>query len=136
MYIIEASLNWLKSNPLMICLIDLITIDIILGSSKAILEKKFNSSIGKKGIIIKITMILVAICSVGIDYMLNINFLFLLPDEVKSMLNIGEPGLCEIIILLLILYELTSICKNWSALGLPGAQKLKRFLEKFSNEMK
>lgn len=135
MNILNHTLNWLQTSPLMLSLISLILIDIILGSARAIIDKRFNSSIGKKGIIMKITMILVACCSVLIDYALNINFLFLIPEDVSRALNLGEPGLCEIIILSQSLYELTSICKHWSLLGLPGASKLEKLLKKFTDEI-
>ena len=135
MNILNHTLNWLQTSPLMLSLISLIIIDIILGSARAIIDKSFNSSIGKKGLIIKVAMILSAISSVFIDYALNINFLGIIPQEIANTLCLGEVGFCETTIILFGIYELTSILKNWSYLGLPGAKKLQGLLEKYTNEL-
>ena len=132
---INQMMQWMQSSNLLHALISLIFTDIILGSARAIIDKSFNSSIGKKGLIIKVAMILSAISSVFIDYALNINFLGIIPQEIANTLCLGEVGFCEATIILFGVYELTSILKNWSYLGLPGAKKLQGLLEKYTNEL-
>lgn len=132
---INQMIEWMQNSNLLHALISLIFTDIILGTARALIDKSFNSSIGKKGLIIKVTMILCAIGSVFIDYALNINFLGIIPQEIANMLCLGEVGFCEATIILFGVYELTSILKNWSYLGLPGAKKLQGLLEKYTNEL-
>lgn len=60
-------------------LVALIFVGLILGSASALIDKSFNSSVGKKGLIIKVAMVLCAICTVFIDYAVDINFLSIIP---------------------------------------------------------
>lgn len=130
------TVNWVNNSPLMIGLMWIMFIDVILGSARAIIEKKFNSSVGKKGVIIKVAMALTSVCAVFLDYAVDINFLAFIPQSICDALNIGQPGSCETVIILFGVYELTSILKNWSALGLPGSKKLEELLKKYTDELK
>lgn len=135
MYISEEVLSWINSNPLMVLLLWLMFLDVILGTARAILEKRFNSSVGKKGLITKIAMLLAAISAVFVDYAVDINFLSIIPERISNAIGIGEPGLCETVIILFSIYEAVSVVKNWSKLGLPGAKKLENILSKYTNEL-
>lgn len=135
MEVIRESCGWIKDNPLMIMLIWLVFIDIIFGTARAIIEHTFNSSVGKKGLILKVAMILSSIITVFIDYVVDINFLNIIPKSISDTLSLGEPGLCETVIILFCVYELTSVIKNWSKLGLPGSKKLSQLLTKFTDEL-
>lgn len=135
MYISGEVLNWVNSNPLMVLLLWLMFLDVILGTARAILEKNFNSSVGKKGLITKVAMLIAAISTVFVDYAVDINFLAIIPESISNAIGIGEPGLCETVIILFSIYEAVSVVKNWSKLGLPGAKKLENILSKFTNEL-
>lgn len=135
MYISGEVLNWVNSNPLMVLLLWLMFLDVILGTARAIIEKNFNSSVGKKGLITKVAMLLAAISTVFVDYAVDINFLAIIPKSISNAIGIGEPGLCETVIILFSIYEAVSVVKNWSKLGLPGAKKLENILSKFTNEL-
>ena len=126
---------WIQNNPLMCGLAWLILFDILLGSARAIIDKSFNSSAGKKGLILKVAMLLCSICAVFIDYAVNINFFAFVPESITTALNLQDIGLCEFIIILFGFHELTSILKNWSKLGLPGGSKLQELLSKYTNEL-
>lgn len=134
MEIINKTIEWLQGSMLIHSLVALIFIDLILGSARALIEKSFNSSVGKKGLIIKVAMVMCSICTVFIDYAVDINFLSIIPQNITTAIGIGEPGLCETVIILFGFYELTSILKNWSKLGLPGAKKFEKLLSKYTNE--
>lgn len=135
MQMINESLEWIQNNSLMQALIWVIFFDIILGTARALIEKSFNSSVGKKGLIMKVSMVLAAICSVFIDYAVNFN-ISIIPKSIAEALGVAEAGLCETVIMLFALYECTSIVKNWSKLGLPFAKKLTALLEKYTGELK
>lgn len=135
MDLISETLQWTQNNVLIHVLVYLIFLDLILGTARALIEKSFNSSVGKKGLILKVTMVLSAICTVFIDFAVDINFLSIIPKQITDALNIGEPGLCETVIILFGIYELTSIAKNWSKLGLPGSKKLEEILKKYTGEL-
>ena len=74
MYISEKVLSWINNNPLMVLLLWLMFLDVILGTVRAILEKSFNSSVGKKWLITKVAILVAAISSVFVDYAVDINF--------------------------------------------------------------
>lgn len=135
MQIINNTLQWLQGSTLMHTLVALIFLDLIFGSARALIDKSFNSSVGKSGLIIKVTMILSAICAVFIDCVLDIDFLSIIPRSITDALGIGKPGFCETVIILFGIYETTSILKNYSKLGLPGAKKLEELLKKYTNEL-
>ena len=136
MEIVNQTIDWLQGSMLMHCLVALIFIDLILGSARALIERSFNSSIGKKGLILKVAMILCSICTVFIDYAVDIDFFYIIPKSIIGALGVaGEPGLCETVIILFGIYEAISIVKNWSKLGLPGAKKLEAILEKYTGEI-
>lgn len=135
MYISEKVLSWINNNPLMVLLLWLMFLDVILGTVRAILEKSFNSSVGKKGLITKVAILVAAISSVFVDYAVDINFLSIIPESISNAIGIGEPGLCETVIILFSIYEAVSVVKNWSKLDLPGSKKLESILGKFTNEL-
>ena len=135
MQIINNTLQWLQESMLMHTLVALIFLDLIFGSARALINKSFNSSVGKNGLILKVAMVLSSICTVFIDYAVDINFLSVIPSSITDFLGISQPGLCETVIILFCMYELTSILKNYSALGLPGAKRREELLKKYTGEL-
>lgn len=109
--------------------------DTILGVLRAIKEHKFNSCVGIDGAIRKVAMLFSVMFLMIIDSMVEINFLFMIPEEYLQYLGIERLGVCEVFCLLYILYEAISILKNMTLCGLPIPAKIKRFLQKFLDDM-
>ena len=109
--------------------------DTFLGVFRAIREHKFNSCVGIDGAIRKSAMILSVVFLMFIDSIVQINFLFMVPEEYLQVLGIERLGICELFCLLFIAYEAISILKNMSLCGLPVPVKLKNWLLKFLDDM-
>ena len=109
--------------------------DTILGVLRAIKEHKFNSCVGIDGAIRKVAMLFSVMFLMVIDSMVQINFLFMIPEEYLQYLGIERLGVCEVFCILYILYEAISILKNMTLCGLPIPAKIKRFLQKFLDDM-
>ncbi len=112
-----------------------VLMDTILGVLRAVKEHKFNSCVGIDGAIRKVAMLLSVMFLMIIDSMVQINFLFMIPEEYLQYLGIERLGVCEVFCILYILYEAISILKNMSLCGLPIPAKAKRFLQKFLDDM-
>ena len=132
---IEKIINLLNSKYTLKIILLLIVLDTILGSIRALKEHKWNSTVGINGLLRKGAMIACAISFIFLDYMLKINLLFFIPEEITNFLNINDCGLNELFGIMFILYEATSILKNMVLCGLPIATKLKEVLEKTLNNM-
>ena len=65
----------------------------------------------------------------------HINVLSMVPEEYVQLLGIDKMGICEFFSLLFILYELVSILKNMTLCGLPVPTKIKRWIQKFLDDM-
>ncbi|MBQ9658344.1 MAG: phage holin family protein [Clostridia bacterium] len=112
-----------------------IMFDIFLGSLRAIKEKKWNSTVGINGILRKIGMIGSMLFLFICDRMLNLNLLFMVPEEVLKYINISIVGSCELFGIMFILYETTSILKNMILCDIPAPEKLKEKIEKLLSGM-
>ena len=66
---------------------------------------------------------------------MNINVLSMVPEEYVQILGIDKMGICEFFSLLFILYELVSILKNMTLCGLPVPTKIKKWIQKFLDDM-
>ena len=66
---------------------------------------------------------------------MHINVLSMVPEEYVQLLGIDKMGICEFFSLLFILYELVSILKNMTLCGLPVPTKIKRWIQKFLDDM-
>ncbi len=132
---IEKIIDILNSKYTLKIILLLIALDVILGSIRALKEHKWNSTVGINGLLRKGAMIVCAIAFIILDYMLKINLLFFVPDEIANFLHLNNCGLNELFGIMFILCEATSILKNMVLCGLPIPAKLKEVLEKALNNM-
>ena len=112
-----------------------VLMDTILGVLRAIKEHKFNSCVGIDGAIRKVAMLFSVMFLMVIDSMVQINFLFIIPEKYLQYIGIERLGVCEVFCILYILYEAVSILKNMALCGLPIPTKVKKFLVNFLDDM-
>lgn len=125
----------LSSNSFVKILLIAVALDTILGVLRAIKEHKFNSCVGIDGAIRKAGMLLSVGFLMATDVIMHINVLSMVPEEYVQLLGIDKMGICEFFSLLFILYELVSILKNMTLCGLPAPTKIKRWIQKFLDDM-
>lgn len=125
----------LSSNSFVKILLIAVALDTILGVLRAIKEHKFNSCVGIDGAIRKAGMLLSVGFLMATDVIMHINVLGMVPEEYVQLLGIDKMGICEFFSLLFILYELVSILKNMTLCGLPVPTKIKRWIQKFLDDM-
>lgn len=125
----------LSSNSFVKILLIAVALDTILGVLRAIKEHKFNSCVGIDGAIRKAGMLLSVCFLMATDVIMHINVLSTVPEEYVQLLGIDKMGICEFFSLLFILYELVSILKNMTLCGLPVPTKIKRWIQKFLDDM-
>lgn len=125
----------LSSNSFVKILLITVALDTILGVLRAIKEHKFNSCVGIDGAIRKAGMLLSVCFLMATDVIMHINVLSMVPEEYVQLLGIDKMGICEFFSLLFILYELVSILKNMTLCGLPVPTKIKRWIQKFLDDM-
>lgn len=125
----------LSSNSFVKILLIAVALDTILGVLRAIKEHKFNSCVGIDGAIRKAGMLLSVFFLMATDVIMHINVLSMVPEEYVQLLGIDKMGICEFFSLLFILYELVSILKNMTLCGLPVPTKIKRWIQKFLDDM-
>ena len=133
--VISELISFIGRHSFFIVLLYAVLMDTILGVLRAIKEHKFNSCVGIDGAIRKVAMLFSVMFLMIIDSMVQINFLFMIPEEYLQYLGIERLGVCEVFCLLYILYEAISILKNMTLCGLPIPAKIKRFLQKFLDDM-
>ena len=110
-------------------------LDTVLGVLRAIKEHKFNSCVGIDGAIRKVAMIFSVVFLMIIDATVKIDFLFMVPKEYLQYIGLERLGICELFCLLFILYEAISILKNMTLCGLPVPTKIKKWIQKFLDDM-
>ena len=125
----------LSSNSFVKILLIAVALDTILGVLRAIKEHKFNSCVGIDGAIRKAGMLLSVGFLMATDVIMHINVLSMVPEEYVQILGIDKMGICEFFSLLYILYELVSILKNMTLCGLPVPTKIKKWIQKFLDDM-
>ena len=125
----------LSSNSFVKILLIAVALDTILGVLRAIKEHKFNSCVGIDGAIRKAGMLLSVCFLMATDVIMHINVLSMVPEEYVQLLGIDKMVICEFFSLLFILYELVSILKNMTLCGLPVPTKIKRWIQKFLDDM-
>lgn len=125
----------LSSNSFVKILLIVVALDTILGVLRAIKEHKFNSCVGIDGAIRKAGMLLSVGFLMATDVIMHINVLSMVPEEYVQILGIDKMGICEFFSLLFILYELVSILKNMTLCGLPVPTKIKKWIQKFLDDM-
>lgn len=125
----------LSSNSFVKILLITVALDTILGVLRAIKEHKFNSCVGIDGAIRKAGMLLSVGFLMATDVIMHINVLSMVPEEYVQLPGIDKMGICEFFSLLFILYELVSILKNMTLCGLPVPTKIKKWIQKFLDDM-
>lgn len=126
---------FIGKHSFFIILLYAVLMDTILGVLRAVKEHKFNSCVGIDGAIRKVAMLFSVMFLMFIDSMVQIDFLFMIPQEYMQWIGITRMGVCELFCLLFILYEIVSILKNMTLCGLPVPTKLKDFIQKFLDDM-
>ena len=121
----------LAGNSFFRILLIAVTLDTILGVLRAIKEHKFNSCVGIDGAIRKSALLLSVCLLMAVDVILNINVLFMVPQDYIELLGIHKLGICEFFSIIFILYEIVSVLKNMTLCGLPVPAKIKRWVQKF-----
>ena len=125
----------LERNSFIKILILAVTLDTVLGVLRALNEHKFNSSAGIDGAIRKSAMLLSICLLMATDVVMNINMLFMMPERYVKLLGIQKLGVCEFFCILFVLYEAVSILKNMTLCGLPVPVKIKKWIQKFLEDM-
>lgn len=110
-------------------------LDTVLGILRAFKERKFNSTVGINGAIRKIAMLACVGFLMCIDCIINIDLLFMIPDEYIDILGFKELGLCEFFSLIFMLCEAMSILKNMVSCNLPVPKKLRKLVENLLESM-
>lgn len=132
---IEKYSYYINSKILIKVIIIFIILDVILGSIRALKEHQWNSTVGRTGLLKKIAMIVCIIFTVCMDYMLKIDMMFFMPDEIMDFIKIQNIGLTELFGILYILYETTSILKNMLLCGLPVPKGMRAKIESLLKNM-
>ena len=66
---------------------------------------------------------------------MHFNMLGMVPDKYIQIIGIQKLGICEFFCLLFILYEAVSILKNMTLCGLPVPVRIKKWVQKFLEDM-
>ena len=125
----------LAGNSFFEILLIAVFLDTTLGVLRAIKEHKFNSCVGIDGAIRKVAMLLSVGLLMLVDIIMHINVLFMVPDKYIQLLGIQKMGVCEFFCLLFVLYETVSILKNMTLCGLPVPEKIRKYIQKFLDDM-
>ena len=115
-----------------------IVVDTIFGVLRAIKERKFNSNCGINGAIRKVAMIICILALVIVDYIVNLNLIGFIPENVRNYLPADSIGTMEFFGILFVAYEVVSILKNMALCGLPVKklwQFVKNALGKYTDEL-
>ena len=126
---------FIEKHSFFIILLYAVLLDTFLGVLRAIKEHKFNSCVGIDGAIRKVAMLFSVMFLMFIDTIVQIDFLFMIPQEYLQWLGVSRMGVCELFCLLFVLYEIVSILKNMTLCGLPVPIKLKGYIQKFLDDM-
>ena len=121
-------------------LVIFLVLDLIFGVLRAIRERKVNSGIGIDGMIRKVGMMISIIFFVLLDYILEINLIGFIPEDIRTFIKVDKIGVATLFNLLFIVFESLSILKNMIKCKLPIPKKLQLWLEKilkdFTTELK
>lgn len=115
-------------------LIIFIILDTIFGILRAIKERKVNSAIGIDGIIRKGGMLLSIFFFKMVDFVICIDLIGFIPEELKQFINIGKIGIGDLFCIIYIVFEFLSILKNMVLCKIPIPKKLQKFLNKLLKE--
>ncbi len=135
---IETILNLFTHNRVIQLVAVAVIFDTVFGVIRAIRERAFNSCFGIDGAIRKISMI-VSLCGlIIVDYLVHVNLIGFLPDELRGQLGVEQVGTAEFFGFLYIAYEIVSVLKNMYLCGLPVRKvwdTVRRFLQNYTDEL-
>lgn len=139
---IDRVFQYLTNHNMIVFVVMIIVFDVFIGILKATKDKKINSAIGIDGIIRKTAMVGCLSFLIIIDILMKIDMIGWLPSQmldVFKIMGISKIGISDVFGLLFIIFELISIIKNWTLLGLPIFKGLNawviNFLETFTDEL-
>lgn len=125
-------------NKIIQLVVAAVIFDTIFGVIRAVKERKFNSCFGIDGAIRKISMI-VSLCGLLIvDYLVKVNLIGFVPEQVRTWIGVETIGTAEFFGLLYIAYEIVSILKNMYLCGLPVKRvwnTVRKFLSNYTDEL-
>lgn len=134
----DALILQIQNNKLIILFLFAVVIDIFLGVLRSIKQKQVNSNLGISGCIRKVAMIGTVVFLFFIDKIINLNFLFVVPKEWLKFIGTEKVGLSELFAIFYMLFEILSILKNMTLIGIP-VPKINKYLEEklkhFTNEL-
>lgn len=134
----DALILQIQNNKLIILFLFAVVIDIFLGVLRSIKQKQVNSNLGISGCIRKVAMIGTVVFLFFIDKIINLNFLFVVPKEWLKFIGTEKVGLSELFAIFYMLFEILSILKNMTLIGIP-VPKINKYLEDklkhFTNEL-
>lgn len=127
-------------NKIIKLVIIAVVMDTVFGAARAIKHRSFNSSMGIDGAIRKISMLISLMFLSLVDYIVDINLIGFIPEEVRSYLPEGMAviGLAAFFGLLYLCYEVVSILKNMTLCGLPVKglwEAVRKFLGAYTEEL-
>lgn len=94
-----------------------------------------SSCVGIDGAIRKAAMLFSVCLLMATDVIMHINMLGMVPEKYIQIMGIQKLGICEFFCLLFILYEAVSILKNMTLCGLPVPARIKKWIQKFLEDM-
>lgn len=127
-------LNYLHQHTTIIIVAVAIIFDTLLGFFLSVKDKKTYSSIGIDGMIRKASMLACIVFLVCLDYILHINIIGWLPEQILQIFKIvhmNNIGISDVFSVLFVVFELLSILKNWALIGLPMFKGVNEWIEKF-----
>ena len=134
MITMDILLNYLHQHTTIIIVAVAIIFDTLLGFFLSVKDKKTYSSIGIDGMIRKASMLACVVFLVCLDYILHINIIGWLPDQILQIFKIvhmDNIGISDVFSVLFVVFELLSILKNWALMGLPMFKGVNEWIEKF-----
>lgn len=134
MITMDILLNYLHQHTTIIIVAVAIIFDTLLGFFLSVKDKKTYSSIGIDGMIRKASMLACVVFLVCLDYILHINIIGWLPEQLLQIFKIvhmDNIGISDVFSVLFVVFELLSILKNWALMGLPMFKGVNEWIEKF-----
>lgn len=134
MITMDVLLNYLHQHTTIIIVAVAIIFDTLLGFFLSVKDKKTYSSIGIDGMIRKASMLACIVFLVCLDYILHINMIGWLPEQILQIFKIvhmDNIGISDVFSVLFVVFELLSILKNWALMGLPMFKGVNEWIEKF-----
>ena len=98
----------LVENKVLQVLAIFLAMDTIFGVLRSFKEHGTNSTIGIDGIVRKIAMLTTIVICIIIDFIVKIDFVNFIPEDIRATLSIGQVGLSYLFGMLYCLFEVFS----------------------------